>query len=432
MHDDLYQWPLLATTLHYLGRADEARLTLQKAEERYAKLVAAARNPGPFRLPQWWDSELAYQATLREARALILGPANAVSPDVQAVVKQRREWLALTDRVEDDFARLVQVYPDQPRLWIDDGRHLAQQGRWDEAAKAFARAVEQAPKDPQVWKERGRAYAELGKWDEAAADLARALDLTPEPKPNFPYYPWQAGRGESDELIAGSAELFDRVTKVRPKDATMSARRVEHFAAAGRWADAETALRSHVERFPDDWWGPCLLARLLLLKGDVDGYRQVCRQVLDRFGRRSEYGMQINVVRTALLAPAGFENHSLVQALLADADKEDKPEFWLQATAALAEYRRGDAAGAVKRLETRVTALPDFPNTQAMADAVWALAYQKAGRPDDARAALVRARAGLARHRPRPDRGLIYDWDWHNWVQVEILVREAEASGFGK
>src|SRR5467141_1071229 len=35
-------------------------------------------------------------------------------------------------------------------------------------------------------------------------------------------------------------------------------------------------------------------------------------------------------------------------------------------------------------------------------------------------------------HRPRPawtatDRGWAYDWDWHNWVQVEILVREAES-----
>src|SRR5262249_21313505 len=27
---------------------------------------------------------------------------------------------------------------------------------------------------------------------------------------------------------------------------------------------------------------------------------------------------------------------------------------------------------------------------------------------------------------PRPDVGWRYDWDWHNWLQVETLVREAE------
>jgi hypothetical protein len=50
---------------------------------------------------------------------------------------------------------------------------------------------------------------------------------------------------------------------------------------------------------------------------------------------------------------------------------------------------------------------------------------QKAGRPDQAQAALGRARAALALHQRRPDPPAIAS-NWHDWTQDEILVREAE------
>ena len=127
-----------------------------------------------------------------------------------------------------------------------------------------------------------------------------------------------------------------------------------------------------------------------------------------------------------MLAPADFQGDPLVGKLLDDADKQADPEFWMQATAALAEYRWGDGRASVKRLDTRVIPHPPFPDTQALADAVRALACQRAGQTSDARAALNRAKAVMARERPRPDHGWAFDWDWHNWIQVEILVREAE------
>jgi serine/threonine protein kinase/Flp pilus assembly protein TadD len=424
--DRVCYYPLLASTLHRLGRADEARKVLQTAEERSAKLVKEALAANSYRTSLDPFEEMMLRSTLPEARVLIRGANSELTADEVALRARARQRLAELEKA-DDFVRLTETNPDEPRLWVDLGRHFSRLGRGGEAAKAVARAVELSPQDPQVWKERGRAYADLGKWDEAAADLSRALELTVEPKPDFPNYPWRDGRGQADEMIAGSSELFKRVAKARPKDSTLSARRVEHFARAGRWPEAQAALRNHVGQFPDDWWAPCLLAKLLLLKADVEEYREICRKALDRFAKGTDYNLPINIARTALLAPAAFQDSPLVGKLLADADGQTRPEFWMQATAALAEYRRGNAAAAVKRLDSRVTPLPNFPNTQSMAEAVRALACQKAGRTADARAALSRAKAGLARHRPSPDRGWVYDWDWHNWVQVEILVREAES-----
>jgi serine/threonine protein kinase/tetratricopeptide (TPR) repeat protein len=424
--DRLWYYPLLASTLYHLGRADEANKVLQAAEERSAKLVKDALAAHPYRTAQPAFDELVFQSMLPEARMLIRGTDSGPTADQVALLAKAKARLVELERA-DDFVRLTEMHPNQPRLWIEEGRRLGQLNRWDEAAKAFARAVEPPATDPNIWRERGRAYADLGKWDEAAADLCRALDLTAEPRPNFPSYPWAAGRSGADELIAGSRELFDRATKVRPKDATLSARRVEHFASAGRWAEAKAALQIHLSRFPDDWWASCLLAKLHLLEGNVDAYREVCKRALERFTGRTEDDVLVSIARTALLAPAHSQADPLIGKLVEDADQEADRGFWLQATAALAEYRRGDEKAALERLDTHVTPLPDFANTQALAETVRALACQKSGRTADARAALARAQSIVARERPRPDQGWAFGWDWHNWVQVEVLVREAES-----
>ncbi len=426
LEDKVCFHPLLAATLHYLGRADEARKVLQAAEERSAKLVKDALTASHFRTPQPAFDELLFRSTLPEARTLIRGKDSGATADEAAFLRRARERRAELDKA-DDFARLTELQPGQPRLWIDRGRRLGQLKRWDEAATVFARAIELAPADAQVWQERGRAYADLGKWSEAAADLCKAINLTAEPSLGPPYYPWDAGRGQADELIAGSTELFERVTKMRPKDATISARRVEHFAAAGRWPETAAALKGHLARFPDDWWASCLLAKLLLSKGDLYGHRDICRSTLERFAGTTDYYVPINIARAALLAPADFQSDPLVGKLLDQADKQVELEFWLQATAALAECRWGDSTAALKRLDARVIPHPRFSNQQAMADAIRALACETAGRKADARAALNRARAVLARDRPRPDRGWNFNWDWHNWIQIDILLRETES-----
>ena len=221
--------------------------------------------------------------------------------------------------------------------------------------------------------------------------------------------------------------MYKPVARARPEDATLSARRVEHFARAAEWDNAEAALRDHIGRFPDDWWAPCLLARLLAYRGDAEGHRAVCRAALERFadGASDPY-VRINLVRSALLLPGGLEDEPAIGLLLKESDADPVAQYWRQVTAALAELRRGDPAAALGRLDDRVKPYPDHPNTRVLTDAIRALAYQASGLVDEASEALGSARGGIARHGPRPDRDWLYDWDWHNWLQIEVLVREAE------
>jgi tetratricopeptide (TPR) repeat protein len=436
LHDDPHFRPLLAAVLHRLGKTEEARQLLQEAERWRAVLVeralSAENHPLTLSPKQsvispsiWVEPELWYQITLREARRAILGEDPGPTAGEAALIEKLRQRQADVARAEDAFAALVIQYPDQPRLWIDRGRRLGELDRWDEAGRAFASAIALGPRNPQIWKECGRAHAELGRWDEAVVELGKALEMTPEPKRDFPGYPWQVGRGDVDELIAGSDELYARVARQRPDERTLSARRAEALAEAGRWADADAALRNHLERFPDDLWAAMLLAKRLIAEGKLEEYQRVCRQVLDRCQEKFEYWAALNAGCAALLAPRGLEDHPLLSKIVTDAGAQKVPEFWMQCTAALAELRRGDAAAALRRLDARVFADPGFPNTQAMADTIRALACQKGGLGEQAQAALGRVRAALEVHRRRPDlEGNAYDW--HNWTQVEILVREAE------
>src|SRR5262249_43247974 len=141
-------------------KADEARRVLQDAEERHASLVEQALTAVPHRPAQNWEEELWYQATVREAHRLILGKDPVPSAGEVALMRRARETQAEHQATEDEFARLVTVASDQPRLWIDLGRRLGELNRWTEAAQAFARARALARNSPQVWQEMGRAYAE--------------------------------------------------------------------------------------------------------------------------------------------------------------------------------------------------------------------------------------------------------------------------------
>ena len=96
----------------------------------------------PYRPAQHGEEEVWYQAMLREARTLILGKDPDPSADETALLAKARERLTELEMAEDDYARLVEKQPDQPRLWIARGRRLGELNRWDEAAKAFDKAAE--------------------------------------------------------------------------------------------------------------------------------------------------------------------------------------------------------------------------------------------------------------------------------------------------
>jgi tetratricopeptide (TPR) repeat protein len=69
------------------------------------------------------------------------------------------------------------VIPDDPQFWLTRGRLYARLEKWDRVAGDFARALELMPEDPNQFGARNQVCAELAGWDKARA---RAVALRPK------------------------------------------------------------------------------------------------------------------------------------------------------------------------------------------------------------------------------------------------------------
>jgi tetratricopeptide (TPR) repeat protein len=419
-NDQLYFHPLLATTLHYLGKTDEAKKTLAAMEQKHADLVKKALAATVYRPALAWEQELWYQATLREARTLILGKDPGPSADETALLAKARARMAELDKAEDDYARLVEIIPSSPRLWIDSGRRLGELHRWDEAAKAFDRAVKLKPKDPkdvEVWKERGRAYADLGKWDEAAADFAKVLELSPAAKTA-----WLVGSAKVHEEVVRLEEVFPRVAKLRPQDRTLWIERTHYLARTAQWPEAAKAIARVAELDPQDHLTWYFQAQLRVHLGDLEGYRQDCREMLKRFGKTKDLETARRVAIACLLAPQELEELSAAVLPLKGLGKDQSRIGWNVLGLGMVHYREGQGKLAMEAVAT-VSRTSGFDGIAALA--CRAMAEQQQNQPSDARRSLEQAREKMARQaKPGPDE---VQSNWYHWLLCQIVLREAEA-----
>src|SRR5262249_50050412 len=113
----------LAAACQRTGKTDEARKLLRSAEERYRQMVQDALGAKAFRLPMGWEAQVGFLLALRETRKLVDGKDPGPDPSMAPLRARSLRRLAQLGKL-DHFARLVEVSPDQPRLWIDHGRRL--------------------------------------------------------------------------------------------------------------------------------------------------------------------------------------------------------------------------------------------------------------------------------------------------------------------
>jgi tetratricopeptide (TPR) repeat protein len=82
------------------------------------------------------------------------------------------------DEAAADFARELELLPEDRRWQSPRSRRALALARWD---RAYARLLELRPDDGQLWCARGRYHALRGRWDQAATDFARGITLAPPP-----------------------------------------------------------------------------------------------------------------------------------------------------------------------------------------------------------------------------------------------------------
>jgi tetratricopeptide (TPR) repeat protein len=332
---------------------------------------------------QWLEKNT--QEMIRGGRS---APAEWAWRDWAELLLLRREATALIEGAD--------VAPAEPGLRLARGRTYARLGQSDKADSEFQAAAAARPNDPVFWLARGRVFAELGLYDRAAADFAKAVELKPD----------------DPQLWLARGQILGR---------------------QGRWQQAAPAIDRVIALNPSHHWAWYLSAPLRLEAGDVKGYRRLCREMLERFGKTQDPRIAERTAKAALLLPVAPDELD-VPAQLADrallVDPTDGLRPYAEFAKGLAEYRQGNFSAADQRVRKLVAVESPHWNLIVPARLVLAMAQQQQGHTDTARASLARAIEVLNQSAPSvADTG---EEGWHDWLICRILRREAESLLEGK
>src|SRR5262249_28603838 len=157
-----------------------------------------------------------------------------------------------------DLTEAVERRPDDWRLWNTRGVLYDELGQRDRAIADHGRAIELKKDDPVLWLNRAHDYAVTRRYDKAAADYSQALELQPN---NLQA---RAARADAHANAEDWAKAADDYAKLIDQKATNPA--LWHY-----------------------------LALLRLKQDDAAGYRAVCADMRQRFGRVPDPGVSNSV-----------------------------------------------------------------------------------------------------------------------------------------
>lgn len=236
------------------------------------------------------------------------------------------------------------------------------------------------------------------------------------------------GRKDFQELLAtGEANALADLTRAiekKSKDATAYVARGVFLGQAGRLPEALTDFDKATELDPKNltaWYGA---ATVSLSVGDMERYRRVCAQLLERADKRGDVQAADSGAKAAGLAPASVSDFALVERLAercVTGTEEHRFRRWFVLTKGLTEYRAGRHAQAVEWLG-RFAPRADGAHWDATGFAALAMANHRLGKAAAARASLDAARALVTKKRADP----MGNDAWRDWLHAEILYREAE------
>jgi tetratricopeptide (TPR) repeat protein len=168
-------------------------------------------------------------------------------------------------------------------------------------------------------------------------------------------------------------------------------------------------------------------AYLRLQVGDYEGYRKLCRRMRERHDQSNKQWAGILLAHTCVLAPGALGDPSQVVALaeqrLARTGPKDR---WSLQVAGFAYYRASKYEQAATIMTQAVKEHPDFPHI-LINWLILSMAHQQMNQPGEAQKWLAKAVQRMDELQPpKGSRFAPQGWDWHDWLGVQLLRREAE------
>jgi tetratricopeptide (TPR) repeat protein len=237
--------------------------------------------------------------------------------------------------------------------------------------------------------------------------------------------------GRRAEAAAALKEGFDiqltfeqEALKVHPESvphrfmiAGLRFRRGEFAQARAEFADLTRVQPEQV-----DWW--VLVACLDRYCGDENGYREDCRNLLQRFADSADIHARLQAAHASLLGPPAGEDLVRIAASVDHALSEKPDAAGPQWCKGLAEYRAGRFKEALEAFDRCRNSAPNAIR-RGLVDCFRAMALERAGRGAEASAALAAALEVLGKLPTVEDGDLGTDCD--GWLMSQMALREARA-----
>jgi WD40 repeat protein/serine/threonine protein kinase/Flp pilus assembly protein TadD len=331
--------------------------------------------------------------------------------------------LPLQDQLEYPFLRDEAEALILPHLhWQKRARaHIARK-EWAEAADALSKAIQAAPaENVDLLRERGLVYLSLARWQAAGDDFARVL----ERQPNH-----AAVRKE----VVQREQVFTRVAALRPSDAGLWVARGNFLAERALWKEAAAAFARVVTLQADpngSMWHKHAALRLVI--GDTRGYRQACATILAAYPRTPDWKGGADPARAVVVGPGGLADYAQPVAWARQAATLSGHHGWVNFTLGLARYRAGKSRQAIAELQESLKISPTW-DARALNWAVLALAHHRLGDRKEAREWLEKTTQWIdqANRDSAGKGGAILRMPWWDWVELQLLHREARTRIEGK
>jgi tetratricopeptide (TPR) repeat protein len=165
------------STLHRLGRFDEAINSYGKAINRYDEVL---RNKPSDYDTYWSQGNTLFAIGKLDEAIASYDKVLEIKPDYHEVWYNRGVVLGSLGRLDEAIAsydKVLEIKPDYHEVWYNRGVVLGSLGRLDEAIASYDKALEIKPDYYKAWHNRGVVLGSLGRFDEAIASYDMALKI---------------------------------------------------------------------------------------------------------------------------------------------------------------------------------------------------------------------------------------------------------------
>jgi tetratricopeptide (TPR) repeat protein len=241
----------------------------------------------------------------------------------------------------------------------------------------------------------------------------------------------QAQAAEKQGDWSAATTHLGQMIQVQPDEWTHHARRGRAATALGKWDAALADFGKALALRPDarEIWPD--YAAVLLLRGDLDGYRRFCAEVLGRFHPSADLRTSFLLARVCALGPEAVPEAELplrpTERTITGYANRTNTGFLLH-TVGLILYRTGRFEEAVKAFQASLKAEPGWP-AQVLNRLGLALACHRLGQAGEALRWLDQAVQWLDQEAPKQPKQApgLFALHPHDWLAGLLLRREAEA-----